>query len=166
MTDVSQVLAAIDWVVQHRQDHGLNIRVLNLAFGTDGAQDYRLDPLAFAVEVAWRKGIAVVVAAGNGGAAAGRLNNPAYDPFVIAVGAVDGNGTSTMADDVVPSWSSSGDGVRNPDLVAPGKSLVSLRVPGSHIDRTFGATARVGKTRFFRGTGTSQAAAFVSGPPR
>jgi serine protease AprX len=40
---------------------------------------------------------------------------------------------------------------------------VSLRVPGSHIDRTFGATARVGKTRFFRGSGTSQAAAFVSG---
>jgi len=163
VTDVSQVLAAIDWVVEHRQDHGLNIRVLNLAFGTDGAQDYRLDPLAFAVEVAWRKGIAVVVAAGNGGAAAGRLNNPAHDPFVIAVGAVDGNGTSTTADDVVPSWSSSGDGVRNPDLVAPGKSLVSLRVPGSHIDRTFGATARVGKTRFFRGSGTSQAAAFVSG---
>src|SRR5204863_3544205 len=26
-TDVSQVLAAIDWVVQHRNDNGLNIRV-------------------------------------------------------------------------------------------------------------------------------------------
>ena len=163
VTDVSQVLAAIDWVVQHRQDHGLNIRVLNLAFGTDGAQDYRLDPLAFAVEIAWRKGIAVVVAAGNGGTNAGRLNNPAYDPFVIAVGAVDQKGTSATADDVVPSWSSSGDGVRNPDVIAPGKSVVSLRVPGSHIDRTFGETARVGNTRFFRGSGTSQSAAFVSG---
>ena len=28
--DVSQVIAAIDWVVQHRHDNGLNIRVLNL----------------------------------------------------------------------------------------------------------------------------------------
>ena len=163
VTDVSQVLAAIDWVVEHRQDNGMNIRVLNLAFGTDGAQNYRLDPLAFAVEVAWRKGIAVVVAAGNGGMAAGRLNNPAYDPFVIAVGAVDAGGTSTTADDVVPSWSSAGDGVRNPDLIAPGKSVVSLRAPGSHIDRTFGSTGRVGRTRFFRGSGTSQSAAFVSG---
>ena len=43
-TDVSQVLAAIDWVVQHRSDPGMNIRVLNLSFGTDGVQDYQLDP--------------------------------------------------------------------------------------------------------------------------
>ena len=33
--DVSQVIAAIDWVVQHRNDNGMNIRVLNLSFGTD-----------------------------------------------------------------------------------------------------------------------------------
>ena len=43
-TDVSQVIAAIDWVVQHRNDPGMNIRVLNLSFGTDGVQDYRLRP--------------------------------------------------------------------------------------------------------------------------
>ena len=67
--DVSQVIAAIDWVVQHRNDPGLNIRVLNLSFGTDSAQSYQLDPLAYAVEVAWRHGIVVVVAAGNDGAA-------------------------------------------------------------------------------------------------
>jgi hypothetical protein len=30
-TDVSQVIAAIDWVVQHRNDSGMNIRVLNLS---------------------------------------------------------------------------------------------------------------------------------------
>jgi serine protease AprX len=29
-TDVSQVIAAIDWVVQHRHDNGMNIRVINL----------------------------------------------------------------------------------------------------------------------------------------
>ena len=50
--DVSQVIAAIDWVVQHRKDDGLNIRVLNLSFGTDSVQDYRLDPLAYAAEAA------------------------------------------------------------------------------------------------------------------
>ncbi len=55
-----------------------------------------------------------------------------------------------------------GDGVRNPDLVAPGTSVQSLRVPGSYIDQQYGATAAVGE-RFLRGSGTSQAAAVVSG---
>jgi hypothetical protein len=58
MADVFQVIAAIDWVVTHREE--LNIRVLNLAFGTDGIQDRRLDPLSHAVEHAWHKGIVVV----------------------------------------------------------------------------------------------------------
>ena len=161
-TDVSQVIAAIDWVVQHRRSDGLNIRVLNLSFGTDGEQDYRIDPLAYAAEVAWRKGLVVVVAAGNGGFGSAKLNDPAYDPYVIAVGAADGNGTYGWKDDTIPEWSSFGDGLRNPDLVAPGKSLVSLRAPASAIDTAFPA-GRVGLSRFFRGSGTSQAAAVVSG---
>ena len=160
-TDVSQVLAAIDWVVQHRNDNGMNIRVLNLSFGTDGEQDYRLDPLTFAVEAAWHHGIVVVVAAGNGQFGSAALNNPAYDPFVIAVGADDTKGTRTLHDDEVPSWSARGDGTRNADLVAPGKSLVSLRVGGSLIDQQY-PEGRVDE-RFFRGSGTSQATAVVSG---
>ena len=66
-TDVSQAIAAIDWVVQNRNKNGLNIRVLNMSFGTDGVQDYLLDPLAYAAEQAWHKGIVVVVAVGNEG---------------------------------------------------------------------------------------------------
>ncbi|MDQ3660123.1 MAG: S8 family serine peptidase [Actinomycetota bacterium] len=160
-TDVSQVLAAIDWVVQHRSDAGLNIRVLNLSFGTDGIQPYTIDPLSYAAEVAWRRGIVVVAAAGNAGYGSDKLNNPAYDPYLLAVGALDDQGTKSKTDDVVPVWSSRGDGVRNPDLVAPGKSIVSLRNPGSEIDLTY-PEGRVGE-RFFRGSGTSQAAAVVSG---
>jgi serine protease AprX len=158
--DVSQVIAAIDWVVQHRNDRGMNIRVLNLAFGTDGIQDYLLDPLAYAVEVAWRRGIVVVVAAGNDGDR-GRLRNPAYDPFVIAVGADDAQGTYDPEDDVIPTSSSCGSADRPVDLVAPGQSVISLRVPGAYSDVNYPGAA-VGD-RFFRGTGTSQAAAVVSG---
>lgn len=159
-TDVSQVIAAIDWVVQHRDDRFLNIRVLNLSFGTDARQSWRLDPLAFAAEVAWSKGIVVVVSAGNRGTAG--MTNPAYNPAVIAVGAVDTRGTATVDDDTVPAFSSRGNGIRNPDVVAPGVSVVSLRVGRSYIDQAFGSTGRVG-ARYFRGTGTSQAAAVVSG---
>jgi serine protease AprX len=160
-TDVSQVIAGIDWVVQHRHDNGLNIRVLNLSFGTDGQQDYVVDPLAHAVEVAWDAGIVVVAAAGNRGDGTTGLDNPARDPHIIAVGADDPNGTASARDDSIPSWSSSGDGVRNPDVVAPGKSVVSLRDPGSYIDQRY-PRGRV-DTRFFRGSGTSAAAAVVSG---
>jgi subtilisin family serine protease len=160
-TDVSQVLAGIDWVVQHRTSDGLNIRVLNLSFGTDGVQDYQVDPLAYAVEVAWRKGIFVVVSAGNRGYGSPKLNNPASDPYVLAVGASNPNNTDKVDDDTVPSWSSRGDTTRGVDLVAPGKSIVGLRVPGSAIDAT-APQGRVGQ-RFFRGSGTSQAAAVVSG---
>ncbi|HYH27657.1 MAG TPA: S8 family serine peptidase, partial [Actinomycetota bacterium] len=159
--DVSQVIAAIDWVVQHKNDNGMSVRVLNLSFGTDGIQDYQLDPLAYAAEVAWHNGIVVVVAAGNAGFGNSKLNNPAYDPYVIAVGASDTKGTFATDDDVTPEWTSRGDGTRNPDLVAPGKSIVSLRSPESYSDQTYPG-GRVG-TRFFRGSGTSQSAAMVSG---
>jgi serine protease AprX len=160
-TDVSQVLAAIDWVVQHRRDNGLNIRVLNLSFGTDSTQPYTLDPLAYAAEVAWRKGIVVVVSAGNSGYGNAKLNDPASDPYVIAVGASDSNGTPWTSDDTVPSWSARGDSVRNPDLVAPGLHVVSLRDPGSYIDSNY--SSGYVNDRFFRGSGTSEAAAVVSG---
>lgn len=160
-TDVSQVIAAIDWVVKHRNDNGMNIRVLNLSFGTDGTQDYRIDPLAHAVEAAWRKGIVVVVAAGNRGYGSTTVNNPAYDPYVITVGAADAKGSRETKDDKLTDFSSRGDDRRRPDLVAPGQSIVSLRAPGSYADVTY-PSARVAD-RFFRGSGTSQAAAVVSG---
>ncbi len=161
-TDVSQVIAAIDWVIEHRNTDGLNIRVLNLSFGTDSTQDYRLDPLAYAAEVAWLHGIVVVVAAGNTGFGTSQLNDPAYDPYVIAVGADDTKGTDDRKDDTIPSWQTRGNSVRHPDVVAPGKSIVSLRDPGSFVD-TENPTARLGGTRFFKGSGSSQAAAIVSG---
>ncbi len=159
--DVSQVVAAVDWVVQHRNDDPRNpIRVLNLSYGTDGDQDYRVDPLTHAVENAWRAGIVVVVSGGNEGVTA-KLNNPAYDPRVIAVGAADTRGTRSTLDDTVPDFSSRGDASRRVDVTAPGRSIASLRDPDSALDVAH-PTARYGD-RLFKGSGTSQAAAVVSG---
>ena len=159
--DVSQVIAGIDWVVQHRTDNGLNVRVLNLSFGTDSQQSYLADPLSYAAEVAWRNGIVVVTAAGNHGTDLGRMTNPAVDPYVIAVGSDDAKGTADTTDDAISDFSSWGDGTRNPDVVAPGRSLVSLRDYGSYIDANY-PPAVVAKN-YFRGSGTSQATAVVSG---
>jgi serine protease AprX len=160
--DVSQVIAAIDWVVQHRADPGLNIRVLNLAYGTDGTQETRLDPLTHAVENAWRAGIVVVVSGGNGGNTRPSVDNPARDPYVLTVGADDLRGTpNDTLDDTVPNFSTRGSSARRVDVVAPGQSIASLRNPGSYVDTEYPG-AVVGD-RYFKGSGTSQAAAVVSG---
>jgi serine protease AprX len=160
-TDVSQVIAGIDWVVQHAHDPGLDVRVLNISFGTPSTQSYLLDPLAYAAEVAWRRGIAVVAAAGNAGLTTSGLPSPAYDPFLIAAGAADDHGSPQYSQWTVCTFSQTGDGIRNPDILAPGAHLQSLRVPGSYIDDTF--PEGVINDRFLRGSGSSQAAAMVSG---
>jgi serine protease AprX len=167
-TDVSQVVAAVDWAVQHAHDPGLNIRVINLSYGTNSTQLYGDDPLAYAVEQAWKHGIVVVTAAGNTGYQRGNgapgLADPGYDPFVIAAGASDSMGTATTHDDRVGTFSASSagcGGCKNPDFVAPGTHLQGLRVPNSWLDANH--PEGLLSDRYFRGSGTSQAAAIVSG---
>ena len=159
--DVTQVIAGIDWVVEHARDPGLNIRVITLAYGTDSVQSSSVDPLAFAVENAVRNGIVVIAAGGNDGEAAKTLANPAYDPHVLAVGAMDSAGTVDPSDDKVPDWSTRGTTARHVDVVAPGMSVLGLRAPGGLSD-AMNPQARVGD-RFARASGTSQAAAVAAG---
>jgi serine protease AprX len=168
-TDVSQVIAAIDWVVQHRDDNGLNIRVINLSYGTNSTQASTVDPLSYAVEQAWKAGIVVVAAAGNTGFQVGHgapgLADPAYNRFVIAVGGYDTMGTADIADDAIGSYSASGGwcgaACKPPDFVAVGSHLQGLRVPNSYLDANH--PEGVIDARYFRGSGTSQAAAIMSG---
>src|SRR3954453_22243613 len=105
-----------------------------------------VDPLAFAVENAWKHGIVVVAAGGNDGDVTKTLANPASDPHVIAVGAMDDAGTVESGDDSVPSWSTHGTDARHVDVVAPGVSVLGLRVPNGTSDAE-NPQARVG-TRF------------------
>ena len=49
-THVAQVVAAIDWVVEHRNRDGLNIRVLNLSLGQAGVDSSSNDVLSASVE--------------------------------------------------------------------------------------------------------------------
>ena len=159
--DVSQVVAAVDWVVQHRNDPGMNIRVLNLSYGTESLQSPQVDPIAAAVENAWKHGIVTVVAGGNDGTAHGSLTDPAVDPYVLAVGASDTHDSGLLSCGTVAPFSSRGSATRSVDVVAPGVSLLSLRDPGSTVDHQHpGAVVDV---RYFRGSGTSQATAVTSG---
>jgi serine protease AprX len=159
--DTATLVAGIDWVVLHRHDGGRNIRVLNLSVGNDDRSGGTENPLNAAVERAWRAGIVVVTAAGNDGVRAAGLGSPASDPYVLAVAASDSRGTANPGDDVVAGFSSRGNVWRTPDLVAPGTSVLSVRAPGSGIDREH-PSGRMG-TGGFLGSGTSQSAAVVSG---
>ena len=133
-TDIAQVIAGIDWVVEHKNDNGLNIRVLNLSLGMPGVKTNVGDPLSAAVERAWHAGIVVVAATGNRGNDAGGIDSPAVSPYVIAVGAHESYDSSGAQDWIAP-WSSGGNEYRQPDVVAPGRSIVSFRVPGSMLDQ-------------------------------
>jgi serine protease AprX len=163
--DVTQVIAGIDWVVQHAHDPGMNIRVINLSYGTQSTNPYTSDPLAYAAEQAWKHGIVVVAAGGNtGGKGTPGLSDPAYDPYLIAAGAYNTQGTASIKDDIVASYSANANGCtgcKNPDMVGPGTHMVGLRVPGSYIDQNHGTGALDAK--HFRGSGTSEAAAITSG---
>ncbi|GAA3260297.1 hypothetical protein GCM10010532_111980 [Dactylosporangium siamense] len=159
--DVTQMIAAVDWVVKHRNDDPANpIRVINLSYGSGGNPPNWTDPLQFAVEKAWQAGIVVVAAAGNNGNSTTKLTNPAMDEWILAVGASATNGTAATADDTLATFTNLAVGGNQVDLLAPGTSIASLRDPGSNIDNTY-ASARVGTT-LFKGSGTSQATAVVS----
>jgi serine protease AprX len=161
ITTVEQVVAAIDWVVEHHDSAGLNIKVLNLSLGQAGVSDHEGDFLSAAVERAWDAGIFVVVAAGNRGETQTHLDSPAIDPYVLAVGAVDSTtNPKSRYQDPAP-WTAQGTSDRKPDLVAPGRSIASYRVPGSTVDVAV-PSARYGDDLFL-GSGTSQSAAVMSG---
>jgi serine protease AprX len=159
-TDLARGLGGLDWIYGHHVARGYTMRGVNLSLGV-AAEGYRSDVLAWAVERLWNEGVVVVAAAGNNGSDTRMLDMPADDPFVIAAGASDTRNTVDPRDDRVADFSSRGNRWRAPDLVAPGTSVVSLRVPGSTLDTEF-AGARV-DGRYFRGSGTSQAAAVTSG---
>jgi serine protease AprX len=161
-SSVSKVLAAIQWVLVNKDLYG--IKVLNLSLRVDSSLSYRLDPVNMAVERAWSAGVVVVVSAGNMGAGANTIAKPADDPWVISVGSIDDHGTASLADDNVSSFSSRGptptDGISKPDVAVPGRSLVSLRSPGSTVD---GAYPYFVDNNYRRGSGTSFSSGIVSG---
>ena len=159
--DVSQVIAAVDWVVEHKNDDAANpIKVINLSYGSGGTPYNWTDPLQYAVEKAWRSGIVVVAAAGNDGNSFGSQANPAMNEWILSVGAVATKGTTAVTDDHLTAFTNLPIGGKQVNVLAPGVSILSLRDNGSYIDTTYPA-ARSGET-LFRGSGTSQAAAVTS----
>src|ERR1700681_601785 len=163
MSSDSVIIAAIDRAIQLSSQY--NIRVINLSVGRPIYESYTNDPLVQAVQAAWKKGIVVVVAAGNFGRNGyATILSPGNSPSAITVGAMKTLDTQSTADDQIASYSSKGptwgDLVVKPDVVAPGNLIMSLRTPGSTLDREYPAS--VVDNYYARFSGTSMATPVVS----
>ncbi|TMW72991.1 S8 family peptidase [Alteribacter natronophilus] len=161
------VIRGIDWCMDYNEEFPHRpIRIMNLSLGGT-AQSFdseEEDPVVKAVNEAWRSGIVVCAAAGNEGPRAGSIATPGVSSTILTVGALDDNDTITRADDEVADFSSRGPtvyGEPKPDLLAPGVNIVSLRSPGSFLDK-MQKKARVG-TGYVALSGTSMATPIVAG---
>jgi serine protease AprX len=173
---VSDVIAAIDYAVEHRGE--LNIRVMNVSVAAAPTESYTTDPLTLAARRAVEAGIVVVAAGGNlgrsdtGEPVDGGITAPGNAPWVLTVGASTRAGAAGEEDDVVAPFSSRGptrfDLTAKPDLVAPGLGIESLSEPGSTLYETRPqmrrwGTADTAAPPYFSMSGTSMAAPVVSG---
>jgi serine protease AprX len=166
---LSTIFAGMQWVLANRVTY--NIKVVNMSFGAPALSGYQNDLLASAAEMLYFAGLTVVVSAGNSGPGASTITSPATDPFVIAVGADDDNGTAGRGDDSVALWSSRGptafDGIVKPDLIAPGRKMIGLRSAGSAIDTAYPdrrvTAPGAENAQYFTMSGTSMAAPVVAG---
>ncbi|MCJ7625836.1 MAG: S8 family peptidase [Anaerolineaceae bacterium] len=161
----SDAVEALQWVLDNKAEY--NIRVVNLSINTTTEGSYHNSPLDAAAEILWFNGVVVVVSSGNKGPGGG-FNTanaaPANDPFVITVGASDEKGTPDRSDDMVASFSAFGsttDGFVKPDIIAPGKDIISVLAQSS--DWAINAPDRVVvENEYFRISGTSMSAPMVS----
>ncbi|MEX1129671.1 MAG: S8 family peptidase [Vicinamibacterales bacterium] len=173
---ISNVIAAIDYAVEHRA--AFNIRVINLSVASGVYESFTTDPLTLAARRAVDAGIVVVTAAGNHGQTArgtvqhGGITSPGNAPWVLTVGATDHRMTAARGDDVVAPFSSRGptliDRGMKPDLVAPGVAIESLAEAGStlyarHPDARLWGTVDTATPPYVSLTGTSMAAPVVAG---
>src|SRR5688572_16208632 len=109
---ISNVIAAIDYAIEHRARY--NIRVLNLSVAAGVYESFTTDPLTQAAKRAVDAGIVVVTSAGNlgrsesGQAQHGGITAPGNAPWVLTIGASNHQRTATRVDDIVAPLSSRG----------------------------------------------------------
>lgn len=123
----SNIIEAISYIIETKDKY--NTKIINLSIGTPANSICEKDPLCRAVKKAVEAGLIVVVAAGNSGPGKGTILSPGTSVNAITVGAVDDKRTIDPFDDTIAPFSSRGptlEGLRKPDLFAPGVNINSI----------------------------------------
>jgi serine protease AprX len=165
----SDVLRGLQWVGLNRSAY--KIRAINLSVSASVPQSYATSPIDAAVENLWRQGVTVVTSAGNLGTAEDAAwYAPGNDPLVITVGCLDDNQTVALGDDSLCMISSHGateDGFAKPELIAPGRKIVSTLARGinglpTELAKEFPERITA-DGRHIRLSGTSMSAPMITG---
>jgi serine protease AprX len=173
----ANVIAAIDWIVDHKDEYA--IRVLNLSLYAPVTGFYWQDPLNQAVMRAWQAGIVVVTVAGNDGPDAGTITAPGNVPYVITVGALTSGRYTDSGRDELADYSGRGpteSAFVKPDLLVPATGTIAAMPSDSYLAGKIGSAGIVSNksvdfavgsfgdhNAYYKLSGTSMAAAQVSG---
>lgn len=158
----SGVQAAVDDVIKtlSDSDSSNDIDIINLSVGgycgsysTDCGPD---NSLSQHIDEASRRGIAVVISAGNDGTSTNAINVPGVARSAITVGSIDKSKNISAFSSRGPV-NYNGEIINKPDIVAPGDSICSSRITTDTNSETCFDSLHYIKS------GTSQAAPMIAG---
>ncbi len=162
--DEVDLLLGLQWVFENKDEY--NIRAVNLSVSSTMSQSYLDSPISAAVEQLWLNGVTVVTAAGNDQFNQDDINYaPANDPFVITVGAIDGDSVYNPSLTKLASWSKHGvtpEGVTKPELNAPGVKIISY-LPSETAILANEHPEAVYEKKYIEMSGTSMSTPVVTG---
>ncbi len=122
----NNVIEGIRWIIDNGRR--LNIRVVNISFGTFGKRGEENKRLVETVELLWDLGYVVVAAAGNNGPGYNTISTPGDSKKIITVGASDDNIRMMINGKMTANYSGRGptsECVQKPDVVAPANAIYS-----------------------------------------
>src|SRR5918999_1664186 len=143
---MANVAAAIDWVVQVKDQYGID--VVNLSLGESGCADGS-DAASLAVNRAEAAGLVVAVAAGNEGPGTCTIGSPGAASGALTVAAMADTAERGFSQASFSSRGPTADGRIKPDISGPGVNISS-------------AAANTGNG-YAQYSGTSMATPFVAG---
>lgn len=117
---ISWIVRGIDWAVSNGAD------IISMSLGGTPGNTHPL--YEEAINAAWESGVMVVASAGNSGPEPNSISSPGLESRTITVGASDVYNDVTFFSSRGPSPN----GIVDPDIVAPGRGILSLEPGGRY----------------------------------